>query len=95
MTSDLPTSRQVINSDTVPILICDLPTSRQVVNSDTVPVLTSDLPTSRQVVNNDTRGLQTQTHPQVDKEAFRSQSTIRLKNAQKPFPVNTDVGVLR
>ncbi|XP_043208970.1 coatomer subunit delta-like [Amphibalanus amphitrite] len=48
-----------------------------------------------QVVNNDTRGLQTQTHPQVDKDAFRGQSTIRLKNVQKPFPVNTDVGVLR
>ncbi|KAF0312368.1 Coatomer subunit delta [Amphibalanus amphitrite] len=47
------------------------------------------------VVNNDTRGLQTQTHPQVDKDAFRGQSTIRLKNVQKPFPVNTDVGVLR
>ncbi|XP_037074313.1 coatomer subunit delta-like [Pollicipes pollicipes] len=48
-----------------------------------------------QLVNNDSRGMQTQTHPQVDKEAFRSQALIRLKNAQKPFPVNTDVGVLR
>lgn len=48
-----------------------------------------------QLTNNDSRGMQTQTHPQVDKEAFRAQALIRLKNTQKPFPVNTDVGVLR
>lgn len=39
--------------------------------------------------------LQLQTHPQLDKQAFRSQNMLRLKHADKPFPVNVDVGVLR
>ncbi|EDW75246.2 uncharacterized protein Dwil_GK20068 [Drosophila willistoni] len=45
--------------------------------------------------NNDTQGLQLQTHPNVDKELFKTRSIIGLKNLAKPFPLNTDVGVLK
>lgn len=45
--------------------------------------------------NEDTQGVQMQTHPNVDKELFRQQSQIGLKNPAKPFPLNTDVGVLK
>lgn len=48
-----------------------------------------------QVDNKDSRPLQLQTHPNVDKEAFRSRGTIALKQPQRPFPLNTDVGVLK
>lgn len=43
----------------------------------------------------DDRNVQIQTHPNVDKEAFKSKSQIRLKNYSKPFPLNTDVAVLK
>lgn len=45
--------------------------------------------------NNDTRGIQLQTHPNVDKDLFRGKGLIGLKNPAKPFPLNTDVGVLK
>jgi hypothetical protein len=45
--------------------------------------------------NNDQRGIQLQTHPNIDKELFRSKNQIGLKNPTKPFPLNTDVGVLK
>lgn len=45
--------------------------------------------------NNDQRGIQLQTHPNIDKELFRTKSQIGLKNPTKPFPLNTDVGVLK
>ncbi|OXA60681.1 coatomer subunit delta [Folsomia candida] len=45
--------------------------------------------------NADTRGIQFQTHPNVDKDLFRNKYQIGLKNAQKPFPVNTDVPILK
>lgn len=45
--------------------------------------------------NNDQRGIQLQTHPNVDKELFRNKHQIGLKNPSKPFPMNTDVGVLK
>lgn len=48
-----------------------------------------------QVDNKDSRGIQIQTHPNVDKELFRTKQSIALKNATKPFPLNTDVGVLK
>ncbi|XP_032672676.1 coatomer subunit delta [Odontomachus brunneus] len=41
------------------------------------------------------RGIQLQTHPNVDKELFRSRGQIGLKVPTKPFPLNTDVGVLK
>lgn len=48
-----------------------------------------------QLENNDTRGIQLQTHPNVDKELFKSKSQVGLKNPSKPFPLHTDVGVLK
>lgn len=36
-----------------------------------------------------------QTHPNVDKELFRSTGCVGLKNPAKPFPLHTDVGVLK
>uniref|UniRef100_U5EYD0 Coatomer subunit delta n=1 Tax=Corethrella appendiculata TaxID=1370023 RepID=U5EYD0_9DIPT len=48
-----------------------------------------------QLENNDTRGIQLQTHPNVDKELFKAKTQIGLKNPTKPFPLNTDVGVLK
>lgn len=45
--------------------------------------------------NNDSHGIQLQTHPNVDKELFKTHSIIGLKNPAKPFPMNTDVGVLK
>lgn len=48
-----------------------------------------------QLENNDSHGIQLQTHPNVDKELFKTRSQIGLKNPAKPFPLNTDVGVLK
>uniref|UniRef100_A0A1L8DVU7 Coatomer subunit delta n=1 Tax=Nyssomyia neivai TaxID=330878 RepID=A0A1L8DVU7_9DIPT len=48
-----------------------------------------------QLENKDQRGIQLQTHPNVDKELFKSKAQIGLKNPAKPFPHNTDVGVLK
>ena len=36
-----------------------------------------------------------QTHPNIDKKLFASQSVIGLKNQDKPFPVGQDIGVLK
>lgn len=47
------------------------------------------------LANNDTQGIQLQTHPNVDKELFKSRAMIGLKIPTKPFPLNTDVGVLK
>ncbi|EFA00195.2 coatomer subunit delta [Tribolium castaneum] len=48
-----------------------------------------------QLENKDTRGIQLQTHPNVDKELFKLRSQIGLKQPSKPFPLHTDVGVLK
>lgn len=48
-----------------------------------------------QLENNANKSIQLQTHPNVDKELFKSASQIGLKNPTKPFPINTDVGVLK
>lgn len=48
-----------------------------------------------QLDNNDTRGVQLQTHPNVDKDLFRTHGQIGLKIPSRPFPLNTDVGVLK
>ncbi|KAJ8397183.1 hypothetical protein AAFF_G00440170 [Aldrovandia affinis] len=45
--------------------------------------------------NNDKRGLQLQTHPNVDKKLFSTESLLVLKNPEKSFPINSDVGVLK
>lgn len=39
--------------------------------------------------------VQTQTHPNIDKDLMKRKSQIALKNPAKPFPLNTDVGVLK
>lgn len=36
-----------------------------------------------------------QTHPNVDKKLFTADSVIALKNPEKSFPLNNDVGVLK
>ncbi|KAJ8682071.1 hypothetical protein QAD02_017863 [Eretmocerus hayati] len=48
-----------------------------------------------QLDNKDTRGMQLQTHPNVDKDLFRTKGQIGLKVPAKPFPLHTDVGVLK
>ncbi|GLH15562.1 hypothetical protein R5R35_013698 [Gryllus longicercus] len=48
-----------------------------------------------QLENKDARGIQLQTHPNVDKELFKSKGQVGLKNPSKPFPLHTDVGVLK
>ncbi|KAJ6648607.1 Coatomer subunit delta [Pseudolycoriella hygida] len=48
-----------------------------------------------EIQNNDSKGIQLQTHPNVDKELFKTRGLIGLKNSAKPFPLNTDVGVLK
>ncbi|KAF4073096.1 hypothetical protein AMELA_G00254810 [Ameiurus melas] len=45
--------------------------------------------------NNDKQGVQLQTHPNVDKKLFTAESIIGLKNPEKSFPLNNDVGVLK
>merc|ERR1711892_919473 len=46
-------------------------------------------------LNKDDQRAMWQTHPQVDKKAFNGEDVIGLKNLDKPFPVNQDVGVLK
>ncbi|GAA6097976.1 archain 1b [Tachysurus ichikawai] len=48
-----------------------------------------------QINNNDKKGVQLQTHPNVDKKLFTADSVIGLKNPEKSFPLNNDVGVLK
>ncbi|KAG1686927.1 Coatomer subunit delta [Nymphon striatum] len=48
-----------------------------------------------QTENNDTRGIQMQTHPNIDKDLFKMRNQVGLKNPSKPFPLNQDVGVLK
>lgn len=43
----------------------------------------------------DDKGIQSQTHPNIDKELFRNSQVIAMKNSTKPFPINVDVGVLK
>lgn len=45
--------------------------------------------------NRDEKGVQIQTHPNIDKELFKSSQQVGLKNPSKPFPTNSDVGVLK
>uniref|UniRef100_A0A8C9TZY3 Coatomer subunit delta n=1 Tax=Scleropages formosus TaxID=113540 RepID=A0A8C9TZY3_SCLFO len=47
------------------------------------------------VNNNDKKGIQLQTHPNVDKKLFTTESVISLKNPDKSFPLHNDVGVLK
>lgn len=48
-----------------------------------------------QLDNQDNRGMQLQTHPNVDKELFKAKAQIGLKVPSKPFPLHTQIGVLK
>lgn len=48
-----------------------------------------------QVDNTENRPIQLQTHPNVDRELWRSCCQIGMKMSNRPFPANTDVGVLK
>ncbi|VDM48634.1 unnamed protein product [Toxocara canis] len=48
-----------------------------------------------QMTNNDKHGAQLQVHPNLDKKEWQQRSVLKLKSANKPFPVNVDVGVLK
>ena len=41
------------------------------------------------------KAIQLQTHPNIDKELLKAKTQVALKNPAKPFPMNTDVGVLK
>lgn len=45
--------------------------------------------------NNDSKGFQMQTHPNVDKKLFSSNSIIGLKSGGKGFPINNEIGVVK
>ena len=45
--------------------------------------------------NTTNKSIQLQTHPNIDKELFRTKAVIGLKNPAKPFPLNAGVGVLK
>ena len=45
--------------------------------------------------NTTNKAIQLQTHPNIDKELLKAKNQIGLKNPAKPFPLNTDVGVLK
>ena len=47
------------------------------------------------VENNDTKGIQLQTHPNVNKKLFADESILALKNPAKPFPLKQEVGILK
>uniref|UniRef100_A0A914EKA7 Coatomer subunit delta n=1 Tax=Acrobeloides nanus TaxID=290746 RepID=A0A914EKA7_9BILA len=50
---------------------------------------------SIQMKNEDKSGAQLQVHPNLDRKTWQTSSMLQLKSAQKPFPVNVDVGVLK
>ena len=41
------------------------------------------------------KNIQLQTHPNVDKNLFSSESIIAMKQEGKSFPLNNDIGVLK
>lgn len=45
--------------------------------------------------NGDQRALQLQTNPNIDKNLFKNNSVIGLRDSNKAFPTGTDVGVLK
>lgn len=45
--------------------------------------------------NGDNRNLQLQTNPNIDKNTFKNNSVIALRDLSKSFPIGTDVGVLK
>jgi len=47
------------------------------------------------VRNSDNRNLQIQTNPNIDKNLFKNNSVIGLRDPSKSFPIGTDIGVLK
>lgn len=47
------------------------------------------------VDNKESRNIQLQTHPNIDKKLFTNESFIGLKNPERPFPANQEVGVIK
>ena len=48
-----------------------------------------------QLCNTENKAIQLQTHPNIDKDLFKTRCVVGLKNPAKPFPLNTGVGVLK
>lgn len=46
-------------------------------------------------LKNHLRSAHPQPHPNIDKQKFLNEHVITLRNPDKPFPVNTDIGVLK
>eukprot|EP00128_Syssomonas_multiformis_P004996 Colp12_sorted_trinity150504_noHs@6283 len=47
------------------------------------------------VASNDEKQLTFKTHPNVDKKLWQDNSIVSLKDAARPFPVNSELGVLK
>lgn len=45
--------------------------------------------------NNESGNIPLQTHPNIDKELFKTNRLIGLKNPSKPFPIDSEVGLLK
>lgn len=45
--------------------------------------------------NNESGTIPLQTHPNIDKELFKTNRLIGLKNPTKPFPIDSEVGLLK
>lgn len=45
--------------------------------------------------NGSAAGTQLQVHPNLDKKEWQSSSTLKIKPNGKPYPVNSDVGILK
>ena len=48
-----------------------------------------------QLRNPTNAAIQIQPHPNIDKELLKTRAQIAMKNPAKPFPTNTEVGVLK
>jgi hypothetical protein len=45
--------------------------------------------------SNQISGTQIQVHPNMDKAVWQKESRLKLKSVQKPYPLNTDVGLVK
>ncbi|KAF8358314.1 copd-1 [Pristionchus pacificus] len=74
--------------------------SAEVFGTVSVSVATADYNTVALQMRNgadaaDGMGVMITVHPNIDKAAWATSSILRLKSANKPFPTNSDVGVLK
>ena len=47
------------------------------------------------VKSNPVQGTQIQVHPNLDKAIWQKEGRLKLKSLQKPYPLNTDVGLIK